>query len=76
MPESHHAHFQNRIGVPLMSLKFTAIPVALLAGASAAWAHEGHGLEGGHWHATDTLGFLIVALLAVAGVVAWWRGRP
>jgi hypothetical protein len=39
----------------------------------AALAHEGHGMEGPHWHATDIWGF--VALLAVAGAALWWRGR-
>jgi hypothetical protein len=31
-------------------------------------AHEGHGLYGSHWHATDVLGFVGVG--AVAAVVA------
>ena len=32
-----------------------------------AFAHEGHGLLGSHWHATDALGFVAAgALLAVA----------
>ena len=38
-----------------------------------AQAHEGHGMQGSHWHATDLLGFAIV-LAAVAATV-WWRGR-
>ena len=45
--------------------------VILLCGALTHWgafAHEGHGLEGSaHWHATDTLGF--VGLAVVAAVV-------
>lgn len=36
-----------------------------------AWAHEGHGLHGSHWHATDTLGFLAVLVL---GLAAWYLG--
>ena len=44
----------------------------LLCGAlthPGAFAHEGHGLEGGaHWHATDTLGFIA---LAVVAAVVW-----
>ena len=44
----------------------------LLSGALThlgALAHEGHGLEGSaHWHATDTLGFVGVALVAA---VVW-----
>ena len=50
--------------------------VTLLSGAAThlgAFAHEGHGLPGStHWHATDTLGF--VALAVVAAVV-WLIGK-
>ena len=49
-----------------MNTKYFAI---LLSGALThlgALAHEGHGLEGSaHWHATDTLGFVGVGLVAV-----------
>lgn len=34
-----------------------------------AQAHEGHGLLGAHWHATDVLGFIVVAVLV--GVAIW-----
>ena len=34
-----------------------------------ALAHEGHGLTGLHWHATDVLGFVVVA--ALIGVAIW-----
>jgi len=35
--------------------------------ATAVFAHDGHGLAGIHWHATDTLGFVAVsALIATA----------
>ena len=39
-----------------------------------ALAHEGHGMEGSHWHATDAVGLLLVAGVAVA---AWliMRGK-
>ncbi len=47
------------------------------AGAIALWAlsaaqahaHDGHGLAGSHWHASDTWGF--VAIAAIAAVVVW-----
>ena len=40
---------------------------ALMVGANAVFAHEGHGLSGSHWHASDTWGFMTVgALLALA----------
>ena len=48
-----------------MNTKYLAI---LLSGALthwSAWAHEGHGIAGNaHWHATDALGFVGVALVA------------
>lgn len=46
--------------------------VALLS--TNSWAHDGHGLPGSHWHASDTLGLLLGAV-AVAAV--WlWKGKP
>ena len=50
-----------------------------LIGCVAAWlsttalAHEGHGLAGPHWHATDTLGFVVLA--AIVGVALWATRR-
>ncbi len=44
----------------------------LLLSSSLAHAHEGHGLFGSHWHATDTAGW-IAALVAVA--VGLWFYR-
>jgi len=42
--------------------------------ALAAHAHEGHGLPGvSHWHASDTLGWIVVALIVVIALV--WRRR-
>jgi len=34
-----------------------------------ALAHEGHGLYGSHWHATDVLGF--VGAAAAVAVAIW-----
>jgi hypothetical protein len=43
-----------------------------LAAPGWALAHDGHGLFGTHWHATDALGFVAVAL----GLgLAWWFGK-
>jgi Co/Zn/Cd efflux system component len=39
---------------------------------TTAWAHDGHGLGGTHWHATDALGFVGVVALAALG---WWLSR-
>ena len=45
--------------------------LSALAGA-AAQAHEGHGLiNPSHWHATDAVGFAVVAIGVVA--VLWSR---
>ena len=40
--------------------------------ALPAFAHEGHGLAGSHWHASDTFGLLLVAALAALAV---WLSR-
>ena len=48
------------------------LTTALASSALAAQAHEGHGLFGSHWHATDALGFVAVAALVV---VAIWMFR-
>jgi hypothetical protein len=37
-----------------------------------ALAHDGHGLSGLHWHASDTWGFVVVVALAAAAV---WISR-
>ncbi len=42
---------------------------AVYAGTAPAFAHGGHGLAGSHWHATDTAGFAVVAVLA--GLAIW-----
>jgi hypothetical protein len=46
-----------------------ATAATLLATATATLAHDGHGLAAAHWHATDTAGFAVVALLA--GLAVW-----
>ncbi len=43
--------------------------LALTFAALPALAHEGHGLFGSHWHATDTLGF--VGTAALIGLALW-----
>jgi hypothetical protein len=55
-----------------MKPPFRVLLPALLASA-AAQAHDGHGLQGpSHWHASDTAGFVVLAL--VVGLL-WWAGR-
>ena len=41
------------------------LAIATALTALPALAHDGHGLFGSHWHATDALGFV-----AVAGLIA------
>lgn len=52
-------------------------PIALAAASlyvtASAHAHGGHGAGAlSHWHATDTFGLLLVAVLAGAAI---WLGR-
>jgi hypothetical protein len=52
-----------------MTKHFSAL--MLVAGASLAQAHEGHGLPGlSHWHASD-----VALLLAVVAAVGVWLAR-
>ena len=53
------------------SLPRATFAIGLLA-AAPAFAHDGHGFAGSHWHASDTFGLLLVGALAVA---AWWLSR-
>jgi hypothetical protein len=54
-----------------LTTRFTGA-AALLMTTAGAMAHEGHGLTQGHWHATDTYGFVLAALLAALAV---WLSR-
>jgi len=53
------------------ALRSAAVALSLLVSNGLALAHEGHGMEGSHWHATDMLGLVIG--LAVAALT--WRSR-
>jgi len=49
----------------------------VLLGALAAlplWAlaHDGHGMVGAHWHATDAWGFVALGVVALAAAL-WFR---
>ena len=48
---------------------------ATLTRASTAFAHDGHGLAGSHWHATDVLGFVAVGCLAAVAIWLARRGK-
>jgi hypothetical protein len=46
----------------------------LSTAASLAVAHDGHGMVGAHWHASDALGFVLIGVVVAA--LAWlWRGK-
>ena len=48
-------------------LKLLSLVFALVACAPAL-AHDGHGLAGSHWHATDVWGFVALGLGLAAAV--------
>ncbi|MBL0946085.1 MAG: hypothetical protein IBJ04_17340 [Hydrogenophaga sp.] len=52
--------------------KTRAALAAALATPGLALAHDGHGLSGTHWHASDAWGFVLIA--ALVGL-AWWSSR-
>ena len=53
----------------MKKLSKSLLAAALAIPALAARAHDGHGLFGSHWHATDALGFVGVA--ALIGFAIW-----
>ena len=53
------------------TIKLIAIQ-AIITPTTAIFAHDGHGLSGSHWHASDVFGF---AILAAAIGMAFWFGR-
>jgi hypothetical protein len=58
------------------SARMTSLrPIAAAAALTTlpAFAHDGHGLFGSHWHATDALGF--VALAAVLALAVWFARK-
>ena len=55
--------------------RFATQFIAACAGGTtvtAAFSHDGHGLTGMHWHATDAWGFVAVAAMIA---VAIWLSR-
>ena len=52
--------------------KYLATAGTLLVASAHSLAHDGHGLTGSHWHATDASG---VALVAVLAGIALWSSR-
>ncbi|MDO8767965.1 MAG: hypothetical protein Q7K57_04535 [Burkholderiaceae bacterium] len=52
-----------------ITLKLIAVQAVFMP-AKVLFAHDGHGLEGSHWHASDVVGFAILA--AVIGLTVWF----
>ncbi|HEY6511458.1 MAG TPA: hypothetical protein VI032_05735 [Burkholderiaceae bacterium] len=50
----------------------TLFGLVIALAAPLALAHEGHGLAPPHWHATDTLGFVVLGVIVAA---ALWASR-
>nr|WP_315239727.1 hypothetical protein [uncultured Albidiferax sp.] len=48
---------------------------ALSISASTVFGHEISGLSGSHWHASDAVGYCVLAALAVVSAWALWRDR-
>jgi hypothetical protein len=53
----------------LFTIKLIAIQ-AIITPATSIFAHDGHGLQDSHWHASDTFGFVILA--AAIGLTLWF----
>jgi hypothetical protein len=51
-------------------MKFALTLITALTAASAQ-AHDGHGLWGAHWHASDGFGFVVLAFAVVVGAALW-----
>ncbi len=48
---------------------------ALFIWTGSVFGHEINGLGSMHWHATDTLGLLLVVVLAAVAAVVGMRGK-
>lgn len=53
------------------AIKYIAI-TSIITQTTLIFAHDGHGFEGSHWHASDVFGF---GLLAAAIGISLWFGR-
>ena len=57
----------------MQKLRASSALFATALATSTAFAHDGHGLTGAHWHATDSWGWL--ALAAVVATAVWAARR-
>jgi hypothetical protein len=53
------------------TMKTIAITSIIMV-ANAAFGHDGHAMQGTHWHATDAWGF---AVLGIVVATAIWMSR-
>jgi len=61
---------------PVLNATLSIAVYVASAGASAAFAHDGHGMGGGaHWHATDVWGFVVVGALSALAVWISRKGK-
>jgi hypothetical protein len=65
-------HHDELGGNPMKHLRALGTLIGAALMNSAAFAHEGHGLAGSHWHATDSWGVIALALIVAA---ALWAAR-
>jgi hypothetical protein len=57
----------------LKTALFLIAALALSTGAGDVLAHDGHGMSGSHWHATDLLG--LISLAGIFGLAHWLANR-
>ena len=56
-----------------VTLRLTCVALACLPLSGPTLAHDGHGMVGNHWHATDVVG--VVVGVAVAAMTWYSRDR-
>jgi hypothetical protein len=73
LPTAGAIQRKDHVVKPVVRLLHSTLTAATLAAAAVPCAaHDGHGLQGVHGHASDTWGFLLVATLVALAV---WTGR-
>jgi len=50
----------------------TIAPSTIFMSTNAAFDHDGHALQGTHWHATDAWGFAIMGIVVANAI---WMSR-
>ena len=59
-------HLRKLVSTPCAGASLLALWV------TRAQAHDGHGLTGAHWHASDSWGFVALAVLVALAI---WSSR-